>query len=540
MVDLFWHKHPLAYTLCRVSDCQECHDDTMYHSEVRNYRCIECSMEWHHSCVPTKDEYVEHPCHPSHLLKLLLQGPPSYSSNGNCSLCQRKLSNFVFQCTICDFSIDMNCKNKSPLVKVYSTKCHNHPLTLMARDVSFTCNACGKHGERNPYVCLPCSLMFHYECIDLPYVININRHEHRVSHANVLRPGNWVCEICRQVINWRYGAYSCNKCPDFFVHSRCATRNDVWDGAELKDVPEEVLDTAPFKVISEGVINHFSHEEHNLLLIEDVIKDVRCEACARPISSEKHYNCTECSYILHEECANLPLKRRHGLSTSMLSLFFGKNFKCVACHRYGYGFGYTDGEDVQLDVRCASTSCFRQHKLHPHTLFLTTVEHGTCVSCDDNKSYVLGCVECEYSLDFKCATLPLVIKHKFDAHYLVLRSGEVATGKYWCEICETETNPNKWFYTCDYCGVVCHIDCVVGDSLNLKPGSVVTATKYETMLGIFVTAKKYEIEAVLNDHNSRPKCYSCGSRCRFPMAYKTTNNNIESYHCSLLCYFTDI
>ena len=151
------------------------------------------------------------------------------------------------------------------------------------------------------------------------------------------------------------------------------------------------------------------------------------------------------------------------------------------------------------------------------------MEHGTCVSCDENKGYVLGCVECKYSLDYKCATLPLVIKHKCDAHNLVLRSGEEATGKYWCEICESETNPEKWFYTCDYCGVVCHIDCVVGDSLNLKP----------EVLG---TARRYEIEAILNDHNSRPKCYTCGSRCRFPMIYKASNyKNIESYHCSLDC-----
>ncbi|KAG7611290.1 DC1 [Arabidopsis suecica] len=490
-------------------------------------------MLWHPSCVPSSQENINHPCHPSHPLELLPKGPPNYS-DGKCSLCQRKLSYNIYHCKLCDFSVDASCANNPPPLTVDHPKCHDHALTLFGRNVSFTCNACGTHGERNPYVCLPCSLMFHYDCIDLPHVININRHDHRMRHVPRLSPGNWVCEICRQDINWRYGAYSCNKCPYFFVHSRCATRKDVWDGIELEGIPEEVVDVAPFKVIEEGVINHFSHEKHNLFLIEDVFidgaEDIHCEACARPISFEKHYNCMECKFMLHEQCANLPLQKRHGLSTSILSLCLGKYdddddaemLICAACERGGSGFRYKDGEGLILDVHCASLSWFRHRKIHPHTLFLTTLDRGTCLACDKSNTYLLSCVECEYHFDFKCATLPVVIKHKCDAHFLFLRSGEKAAGKYWCEICETETNPEKWFYTCDECGVVCHIDCVVGDSLNIKPG-------------FRCIARGTRIEAILNDHNSRPKCVGCGFRCRFPMVYKASGNNIEGYFCAILC-----
>ena len=305
----------------------------------------------------------------------------------------------------------------------------------------------------------------------------------------------------------------------------------MWDGIELENIPEEELDTAPYKVIAEGVISHVSHEEHNLLLIKDVIKDggnedIHCEACARPISSEKHYKCMECDFILHEECANLPLKKRHGLSTGILSLLFGKDiseqlFKCVACHRVGSGFSYYDGKDVVLDVRCASLSFFRHHKLHPHTLFLTTEDRDTCIACGEKKLSVLHCVECEHSLDYKCATLPLVIKHRCDAHYLVLSSGEEAPGKYWCEICEAETNPEKWFYTCNDCGVVCHIGCVMGDFSNLKPGVIM--------------GKGFKFEVFLNDHDSRPRCTMCDSRCRFPMYLKYTSESLEQYICSKSC-----
>ncbi|CAF2300540.1 unnamed protein product [Brassica napus] len=526
-VNLFWHDHPLCYKVGLISDgCEECHKSTGNLVAWNPlYECSVSKRKWHPSCVPSSPESINHPCHSSHPLELCLQGPPNYA-NKKCSLCQQKLSNFIYHCKLCDFSVDINCAKNPPPVTVDHPKCHDHGLTLMGRDVSFTCNACGTHGERNPYVCLPCSLMFHYDCIDLPHVININRHDHRISHAYPLSPKDRVCEVCRHDITWRYGAYSCNKCQDFSVHSLCATRKDVWDGIELEGVPEKDVDTLPFKVIQEGVINHFSHEEHNLLLI-DGGEGIHCEACARPVSSEKHYKCMECDFLLHQKCANLPLRKRHGLSTRMLTLHPGKEnrgelHKCDACGRVVSGFRYEDGEKIVLDVHCASLSWFKNPKLHPHALFLTTLDHGTCVACDKTNTYVLSCVDCEYKLDFICATLPVVTKHRCDDHSLALSRGEKVVGKYWCTVCEAETNPEKWFYTCCECGVVCHVDCVIGDSLNIKPG-------------FLIMEDGMKIEAVLNGTNSRPLCSTCGSRCRFPMVYSLSSNSFEGHHCSLKC-----
>ncbi|CAH2058238.1 unnamed protein product [Thlaspi arvense] len=527
-VSLFWHEHPLCYKVGLIADgCEECHK-SIGNLVAWNplYECSVCKIKWHPSCVPSSPEIINHPCHSNHPLELRLQGPPHYA-NGKCSLCQHKLSSFIYHCELCDFNVDVNCAKNPPPVTVDHPKCHEHALTLMGRDVSFTCNACGTHGERNPYVCLPCSLMFHYDCIDLPHVININRHDHRISHAYPLTPGDRICEVCRGEITWRYGAYSCEKCSDFSVHSLCATRIDVWDGIELEGTHEEEVDTMPFKVIEEGVINHLFHEEHNLLLV-DGGEGIHCEACAHTISSEKHYKCMdECGFFLHKKCANLPLRKRHGLTTRVLSLHPGKEnhgrlYSCYACGRVVSGFRYEDGEDIVLDVHCASLSWFRNPKLHPHALFLTTLDRGTCVACDETDVYVLSCVECEYSLDFKCATLQKVIKHRCDDHFLVLSCGE----KDWCTICEAETNPEKWFYTCYDCGVVCHVDCVIGDSLNIKPGF--------TFMGK-LEGLKLKLEAVLNDTNSRPLCSCCGSRCRFPIVYNLSLSTFESFHCSIEC-----
>ncbi|ESQ35684.1 hypothetical protein EUTSA_v10009528mg [Eutrema salsugineum] len=417
--------------------------------------CDFCDKEWHFDCVPSSPDEINHPFHPYHPLKLLIDGPPDYS-DGKCVTCQMDLNGFLYHCSICDISMHV--------------RCHKHTLTLMARNDTFTCNACGTHGQRCPYVCAPCGLMFHRDCITLPHVININRHDHRVAHTFSPGFGNWKCMICHKKIDWRYGAYSSQKCPDVFFHSKCATRKDVWDGVELEGVPEDVVDVSPFKVIEDGVINHFSHEEHNLRLIDEDAID------------------------------------RH---------------KSI---RYSNGFRYECGDTI-LDVRCASMSWYCDYECHPHTLFLTTLDRDTCGACLETEEQVLHCVECEFTLDFKCATLPKKIKHRCDDHFMSLCFGEKVKprGKYWCEVCETVLDPQKWFYSCGDCGVVCHIPCVLGELWNAKPRVI----HYDG---------EGTLELVPNDSLSRPKCGSCGSHCQQPLIIKFSSLDMEEFFCDTKCF----
>ncbi|CAH8322705.1 unnamed protein product [Eruca vesicaria subsp. sativa] len=108
-------------------------------------------------------------------------------------------------------------------------KAHDHQLTLLPRHDTFICNACGLKGDQSPYICVPCGFMIHQHCLGLPNVININRHDHRVSRTSVLGDSamNSVCGVCRKQVNWKYGGFSCQRCPGYVVHSRCATRVDV-------------------------------------------------------------------------------------------------------------------------------------------------------------------------------------------------------------------------------------------------------------------------------------------------------------------------
>ncbi|KAL8261578.1 hypothetical protein R6Q59_025627 [Mikania micrantha] len=72
------------------------------------------------------------------------------------------------------------------------------------------------------------------------------------------------------------------------------------------------------------------------------------------------------------------------------------------------------------------------------------------------------CFGCDFSLHIECALLlPKTIKHKFDKHPLSLRydPAEDYSSDYFCEICEDELNPEKWFYHCSMCAWSMHTAC---------------------------------------------------------------------------------
>lgn len=136
----------------------------------------------------------------------------------------------LYRCSICDFSICLFCTKNPPPVTIEHHKTHKHRLLLLSRHISFVCNACGMQGDRTPYMCIQCGFVVRRTCIDLPRVININRHDHHISLTHHLGVGYSRCGICRKDISQYNGAYSCLLCPNYAAHSLCATRQDVWDG----------------------------------------------------------------------------------------------------------------------------------------------------------------------------------------------------------------------------------------------------------------------------------------------------------------------
>ncbi|CAH2045174.1 unnamed protein product [Thlaspi arvense] len=533
-----WHYHPLLMLdVGKQMLCELCGKPGEY-----GFCCPRCRLMVHEKCASLfESPEITHLLHTKHSLKLLTQGPPDYT-NPICHVCGKHPGNFLYHCDICKFNVDMVCaieshqQHRLTPVALSKMKVHDeHTLTLIPRLISFICDACGKKGDRSPYVCLQCELMFfHQRCARLPRVIQVNRHDHRVSYTYPLGPGEWKCEVCLDEIDWSYGAYSCSICPSYALHSRCATRKDVWDGKELDGVPEEVEDYSPFKMNDDNTITHFAHE-HNLSLNEDGMaseESILCEACVRPIGSNAFYNCSECGFLLHETCANLPKKKRHFLSPRPLTLCHNRDdtdASCGACVQMCCeGFMYMDGDEDQFDLLCTSITVPFIHESHPHPLLYLIEgpdddnDMKTCQSCDGPVYQgFLGCIKCKYYLDFRCATLPLTVSlHGYYEHPLTLCYGEKASGKYkykyWCDICEGETDPKTWFYT-SACGATLHVYCLLGHVRYPKPGG----------------KSRDGLELVFNNKATRPLCNNCHFRCPAPFFIVIEKELYCSYYCFL-------
>ncbi|KAH0941222.1 LOW QUALITY PROTEIN: hypothetical protein HID58_000859 [Brassica napus] len=393
-------------------------------------------------CAESTPE-LSYSCHPKHPLKRLTR-VPSYT-NGKCCLCKSKLHILFYHCSICNFSVDVECAKNPPPLTLDHPKAHEHQLTLLPQRIFVLMLVEWIMIQ----ILIYCNFMVHRNCIDIPHIIKISRHVHRISYNDCLETGDWKCEVCMKEINWTCGAYSCSKCPDFAIHVRCATRFGIWDGIELESILEDTTNSKAYEVIEEGVIKHFIHKNHTLKLKEGSDangKSRRCTICAYPIFSTLFYDCMVCDYfIIHQKCADLPKKK--------IDSFY------------------------KMSMTLVSNSC----------------ELNLCDACQN------------YFEDVKCSILPKLVEHKNDKdHFLTLCYGEKTRDQYWCEVCEEDLNPEKWFYSCDQCGVTLHIKCTFGDFIWINPGGEAES--------IYMV--------IPNNYTSRPVCNGCDSRCQYPLILK--------------------
>ncbi|ESQ55467.1 hypothetical protein EUTSA_v10027103mg [Eutrema salsugineum] len=486
---------------------------------------------------------VEFPSH-RHPLNLKELSSEETEESRVCGLCGEtiKETNRVYECSQCDFAAHLDCAENPPSLVIERPKFHEHTLTLLPRQVSFTCNACGLSGDKSPYVCLECSFMTHKDCIDFPRAIRINRHHHRMFYTSFLGSGEQTCGICRRKMDGRYGAYSCLCCEDYYVHSRCAVRRDVWDGIDVEGKPEEEDgkdDLEEFTIIEErSLIVHFCHEQHVLSFRSQYeYADDVCSGCALPIAAENFYTCQECTYLLHERCANLPREITTFLHVHPLTLCpddessCGPNgpSRCGSCHLHFNGFSYRclecKDDNIEFDIRCSSVSeplLVSSHE-HPlfiddHPLFIDDVptdeieEAKICSGCGlQGQKYILSCFGCRFHLCMACAALPDKAKYKYDEHLLSIKSGlEDSTGGYLlCDVCEKKIEEKGNYYKCFSCGPVLHTNCAVGSFRHMRPWMSFIS------LG-------HEYKVVRNDWTTQLRCSNCDNECHEPLLLVST------------------
>ncbi|CAH2035658.1 unnamed protein product [Thlaspi arvense] len=241
--------------------------------DVIHFRCFFCNGEYHQEYEKAPLE-IKHLLHPKHSLQLVLD--PARSTR-KCYCCDENLLWVFYYCRKCDYAMNIACSEKAPVLYIPPPKWHEHTLALFPIQASLTCNVCALVDSSSPiYMCPPCDFVVHLNCIQLPRVIRISRHLHRIYFTPSIDQGDWFCRVCRKEINNDYGVYSCvkNGCL-YAAHSRCATQSNVRDGIDLEGEPEEIEEeeVEPFVRISDGIIRHFSHEHHHLRLDENKGRD---------------------------------------------------------------------------------------------------------------------------------------------------------------------------------------------------------------------------------------------------------------------------
>ncbi|KAG7641115.1 DC1 [Arabidopsis suecica] len=552
------HPHTLSRRAGRIppSGCFACDKEEPSPCSTFHYSCTTCDVEFHDIChvYPRK---LTHPYHLQHPLTLTTQNTETEIISKkaeygyifkNCNWCgddSRDGSQF-YRCSICNFCLDLSCSQNFPALTITNPKSHHHSLLLFPWPLLIPCEACGLVSLLEPsYACFQCNYLVHESCIDLPRVIKITRHPHRLSHTPFLPPTTPSCRVCYKTVDIKYGQYSCDhEGCSYIAHSKCATHMHVWDGRELEWEPEELDETediVPFKKVGDNMIKYFCHEHHLKLEKYDSVRDAKkqCQACILRIDSYDFYNCVQCDFFLHEVCAGLPRKLAHALHKHPLVLdpspiLDYSSTSCSTCARESTGFRYkcskTDCDDeitIQIDFRCILVpDCFTD-KSHEHPLFISTsYSRKGNISCDGCKDsvrdeYYLQCTICSFAMCYRCATLPYELYYKYDAHLLSLCYGEDAEKAYWCEVCEKELNPREWFYSCNKCCITIHLECIFGSSVYIKSG-------YTFYFG------SASMKILGNNSHTRPICYKCDHRCPDSVYYKL----FEKVFCSWLCVWT--
>nr|XP_034919200.1 uncharacterized protein LOC118052356 [Populus alba] len=285
-----------------------------------SYSCTSCNSFLHKKCAELPPEIKQH-LHPEHPLCLL----PNHDMI--CDFCNETCyESFVYFCIVCEYNLHIKCAFPPCIDAADQNQRHQfrrlmNPLSL--KSISFTCNACGTDGDDSPFWSTMCQLLVHKKCISLPRTLKTALHHHP-QIINTYHPQQCIksikkyCGICCREVDTEYGVYYCPDC-DFVAHADCS--REYGDSATeiVEENEEEQSVTADdqfmepsFRVVREikhgeeriiEEIDHFSHQ-HNLILIDKVDDDLKCDGCLLPISTP-FYSCASCNFFLDKTCIEL-------------------------------------------------------------------------------------------------------------------------------------------------------------------------------------------------------------------------------------------
>ncbi|KAK8589523.1 hypothetical protein V6N12_023917 [Hibiscus sabdariffa] len=366
---------------------------------------------------------------------------------------------------------------------------HQHKLRFMEvskENDTLTCLGCMDIIHGPSYICEACddNFVFHKSCTKMPPQFQKDTFHPHPLRFNVA--GLFVCDACRKLtinlINYR-----CMYC-DLKLDFKCVM-SIFNDENEIAKRDEDAHQRT--------TIHHFCHP-HQLtrcmlsltIWKNELLKKlkIKCRACKQMLQGTLSYIyvCIPCKFVIHESCmTEMPMHVQrssfhphHVLLPRIIrqDRDASRHVRCYGCSKKVIGIGFYCNEcDVNLHVSCAKypTRAIK-HTCHPHTLLQlgkSIIHNLSCdacgIDCDDS---CFSCKKCDFNIHPGCIPLPTSFTHKRHLHQLVLVSSVVEddTGDYYCDMCETERNPELQVYYCGECNYVAHIDCVLSEVRHPK------------------------------------------------------------------------
>jgi hypothetical protein len=358
---------------------------------------------------------------------------------------------------------------------------HEHVLSLSEkkREDEVLCKACNINCVGPTYSCRElCGFALHESCAKLPQELHNPLHPHPLG----LHPqGQFRCYACARDCSGF--SFRCDKC-DVNLDLKCAF---IRPAVEEREEPVGI---------------HFSHQQHPLLLFQNMpAHRIICRACDS-YCSDPTYGCFPCRFFIHRSCFNLPQQiicpfhPYHPL-TLIILLHGGR---CNACRK--------DIRSDNLAYVCQGNNCsFRLHikctsvimpavtyDAHDHLLLFNDnigkIGYNLkCSACKSScASYGFSCLYCDFNLHHTCGPLPSTIRHKCHIDPLILTSSPVEDeedcepDEFYCDTCEEQrVDPFLPVYYCKDCHFVADIKCVISEVRNLLQNLIVEDIKVKTI-----------------------------------------------------------
>ncbi|KAJ4828476.1 hypothetical protein Tsubulata_040614, partial [Turnera subulata] len=211
------------------TECSRCYETI----HGRAYLCKKdnCGFMIDESCFGlSKNQELLHPLHPHPLLLTFKLNPPwdrSCICDGCDSLCPR----FIFQCKMCDFTLDVQCalskENKCRKLEVTGEDQQQKPTTIQHfshphnlrlfnsrwNSAHCRCKICKDLVKGPAYGCVECGFYLHISCAEFPLEIQHPYHPQHPLRASATtfdeQCSSW-CKMCRE--NVGLAVYQCRPC----------------------------------------------------------------------------------------------------------------------------------------------------------------------------------------------------------------------------------------------------------------------------------------------------------------------------------------